>query len=172
MEKFVIKTEADLLKKMEMCNTMMGIVIAHTIEKKGKGKPKTGLAPNPADSQYENLKCKITPMNENSENYKMAKHYFENGMDRGGWGDSYKIIHAFEVDREGEKAKFNPDKLKERKLLWHGSRFSNFSGILSQGLKVAPPEAPSTGHKFGKGIYFADLSGLSICFSQIGLSNN
>jgi len=45
MEKFVIKTEADLLKKMEMCNTMMGIVIAHTIEKRGKENPRLDWLP-------------------------------------------------------------------------------------------------------------------------------
>ncbi|PRQ19913.1 putative NAD(+) ADP-ribosyltransferase [Rosa chinensis] len=37
------------------------------------------------------------------------------------------------------------------------SRFTNFVGILSQGLRIAPPEAPATGYMFGKGIYFADL---------------
>ena len=33
-----------------------------------------------------------------------------------------------------------------RQLLWHGSRLSNWVGILSQGLRVAPPEAPVTGY--------------------------
>lgn len=33
-----------------------------------------------------------------------------------------------------------------RTLLWHGSRLSNWVGILSQGLRVAPPEAPVTGY--------------------------
>ncbi|KAK6022711.1 hypothetical protein OSTOST_11577 [Ostertagia ostertagi] len=28
-------------------------------------------------------------------------------------------------------------------LLWHGSRTSNFYNILSQGLRIAPPEVPS-----------------------------
>ncbi len=42
-------------------------------------------------------------------------------------------------------------------MLWHGSRLTNYAGILSQGLRVAPPEAPSTGYMFGKGIYFADI---------------
>ena len=32
----------------------------------------------------------------------------------------------------------------------------NFLGILQKGLKIAPPEAPTTGHMFGKGIYFSD----------------
>lgn len=32
----------------------------------------------------------------------------------------------------------------------------NFLGILKDGLKIAPPEAPSTGYLLGKGIYFSD----------------
>lgn len=47
--------------------------------------------------------------------------------------------------------------LGNRRLLWHGSRTSNFISILSQGLRVAPPEAPVSGYMFGKGIYFADV---------------
>jgi hypothetical protein len=42
-------------------------------------------------------------------------------------------------------------------LLWHGSRLTNFVGILRNGLRIAPPEAPATGYMFGKGIYFADV---------------
>lgn len=38
------------------------------------------------------------------------------------------------------------------KLLWHGSRLSNVVGILSKGLRIAPPEAPSNGYMFGKGV--------------------
>ena len=38
-----------------------------------------------------------------------------------------------------------------------GSRLTNYVGILSQGLRIAPPEAPSTGYMFGKGVYFADM---------------
>ena len=49
----------------------------------------------------------------------------------------------------------------ERLLLWHGSRTTNFAGILKQGLRIAPPEAPVTGYMFGKGVYFADVSGFS-----------
>ncbi len=33
-----------------------------------------------------------------------------------------------------------------RTLLWHGSRLTNWVGILSQGLRIAPPEAPITGY--------------------------
>jgi len=41
-------------------------------------------------------------------------------------------------------------------LLFHGSKLFNYFGIFSQGLRIAPPEAPSAGYMFGKGIYLAD----------------
>jgi poly [ADP-ribose] polymerase len=42
-------------------------------------------------------------------------------------------------------------------------------GILSQGLRIAPPEAPKTGYRFGKGCYFADVRGLffNLLISQV-----
>jgi poly [ADP-ribose] polymerase len=44
-----------------------------------------------------------------------------------------------------------------RWLYFHGSRISNFMGILSQGLRIAPPEAPKHGYMFGKGVYLSDM---------------
>ena len=41
-------------------------------------------------------------------------------------------------------------------LLWHGSKLENYMGILSQGMRIAPPTAQITGHAFGRGIYLAD----------------
>ena len=82
-----------------------------------------------------------------------------------------KIIDCFELEREGEAKIFNPERLENRKLLWHGSRFSNFVGILSQGMRIAPPEAPRSGYLFGKGVYFADLVGKSTPYCRPELSN-
>ncbi|KAJ1402366.1 WGR domain [Sesbania bispinosa] len=60
--------------------------------------------------------------------------------------------------REGEGERFRKfSNTKNRMLLWHGSRLTNWTGILSQGLRIAPPEAPVTGYMFGKGVYFADM---------------
>ncbi|KAL4353464.1 hypothetical protein GQ457_06G028910 [Hibiscus cannabinus] len=57
------------------------------------------------------------------------------------------------------------EKLSNKMLLWHGSRLTNFVGILSQGLRIAPPEAPATGYM---GVYFADLVSKSAqyCFAD------
>ena len=47
-----------------------------------------------------------------------------------------------------------------------------FSGILSQGLRIAPPEAPVTGYMFGKGVYFADMVSKSANYCQTTRTNN
>ena len=65
-------------------------------------------------------------------------------------------MNVFKVNREVEANRFKKE-IGGINLLWHGSRMSNFVGILSQGLRIAPPEAPVTGYMFGKGIYFADM---------------
>ena len=83
-----------------------------------------------------------------------------------------KLLDLYSVEREEESKRFNPDNLDNVKLLWHGSRFSNYGGILSQGLRVAPKEAPSTGYLFGKGIYFADMAGKSATYCYADTSNN
>ena len=67
------------------------------------------------------------------------------------------ISDIFEVNRPTEHSSYNT-KLGNNMLLWHGSRVSNFVGILSQGMRIAPPEAPASGYLFGKGIYLADLA--------------
>ncbi|KAK2567464.1 Poly [ADP-ribose] polymerase [Acropora cervicornis] len=52
-------------------------------------------------------------------------------------------LEVFKVNRHGEGDRFQPFKeLHNRRLLWHGSRTTNYAGILSQGLRIAPPEAP------------------------------
>jgi poly [ADP-ribose] polymerase len=37
---------------------------------------------------------------------------------------------------------------------------------LSQGLRIAPPEAPMTGYMFGKGVYLADMFQKSYAYSM------
>lgn len=45
-----------------------------------------------------------------------------------------EIEDAFVIEREGEDARFKPFEADaNRQLLWHGSRLSNYVGILSQG---------------------------------------
>ncbi|XP_004519483.1 poly [ADP-ribose] polymerase [Ceratitis capitata] len=113
---------------------------------------------NPLDKHYEQLKIKLETIDKSSEEFKLLEKYVENT--HGETHNMYKleIVDVFKVVRQGEARRYKPfKKLNNRKLLWHGSRLTNFAGILSHGLKIAPPEAPVTGYMFGKGIYFADM---------------
>ena len=77
----------------------------------------------------------------------------------------YAVQDVFRIQRKGEFERFEKSKYgktsRNRRLLWHGSRVTNFAGILGQGLRIAPPEAPVSGYMFGKGIYLADMSSKS-----------
>jgi len=65
-------------------------------------------------------------------------------------------VDVFIVGRPEDPDFIAAKSVRPRKLLWHGSRLCNYVGILNQGLRIAPPEAPTTGYLFGKGLYFAD----------------
>jgi poly [ADP-ribose] polymerase 2/3/4 len=78
-----------------------------------------------------------------------------------------ELVDLFSLKSEVEDIRYTKD-IGNKMLLWHGSRLTNFVGILSQGLRIAPPEAPVTGYMFGKGVYFADMSSKSAnyCFTS------
>ena len=78
-------------------------------------------------------------------------------------------VKVFQLQEPGESTQ----ELREygnRRLLYHGSSLFNFVGILSQGLRIAPPEAPATGYMFGKGVYFADMFSKSKHYSSSRIS--
>jgi hypothetical protein len=56
-----------------------------------------------------------------------------------------KVRSVLRAERSAELSA-HASSLGNRKLLWHGSRLTNWVGILSQGLRIAPPEAPVSGY--------------------------
>ncbi|KAK0464174.1 PARP-domain-containing protein [Armillaria novae-zelandiae] len=110
-----------------------------------------GAPINPIDAQFNSLGLsKMEPLARDSQEFLSLEGLY------------------LESRRGGSKEGFITVDDGERLLLWHGSRTTNFAGILSQGLRIAPPEAPVNGYMFGKGVYFADSAGY--CYP--GLSNN
>lgn len=110
------------------------------------------------DAHYEQLKADINVVDEKSSEYELVKEYITNTHAATHSNYTLELEQLFELKRQGEEKRFKPfKKLPNHKLLWHGSRLTNFAGIISQGLRIAPPEAPVTGYMFGKGIYFADM---------------
>ena len=97
------------------------------------------------DLQYSAVKLNRTIVNKNivchhiihlqvlpkdSEEFKRLVEYVKNTH-----GATYEleVEEVFKVSRHGEEEIFKPySSLHNRQLLWHGSRTTNFCGILSQ----------------------------------------
>ncbi|KAK4728065.1 hypothetical protein R3W88_021053 [Solanum pinnatisectum] len=102
------------------------------------------------------------------------ENYMKNTHAKTHSGYAVDIVQVFRASRNGETERFQKfSDMSNRMLLWHGSRLTNWAGILSQGLRIAPPEAPSTGYMFGKGVYFADMFSESAiyCYASSAAKN-
>ncbi|KEG07014.1 poly(ADP-ribose) polymerase [Trypanosoma grayi] len=149
----VIGTLHMLKNKMEMLEVLGELEIAAKLLDTGEGDDA-----HPLDRAYKSLKCDICPLPHDDAAYKRIVEYARNTQ--GSTHNSYNldVMEVFMIRREGEEKRYEAyKKLGNRQMLWHGSRVTNFMGILSQGLRIAPPEAPCTGYMFGKGIYLADV---------------
>lgn len=160
----VIRDEDDFKSKVKMLEALQDIEIASRL---------VGFdtdSDDSLDTKYKKLRCDMTPLPHDSEDYRLIEKYLltTHAPTHTEW--SLELEEVFSLEREGEFDKYAPqrEKLGNRMLLWHGSRLTNFVGILSQGLRIAPPEAPATGYMFGKGVYFADLVSKSAqyCFTD------
>jgi len=132
---------------------------------------------NKLDIYYDSLGADITHLNPESSQYSVVEEYVKQGSTG---HNPPEILQVYKVNRWEEAPRFEPfrtdlaHKEKPTKqetpnlLLWHGSSVSNFVGILSQGLRIAPPEAPASGYMFGKGIYFADVFDKSFGYCRGG----
>lgn len=92
-----------------------------------KSEEGASIARNLLDVNFEKLKCKIDTIEKSSSEFKMINDYVQNSKEY----FKVELLNAFKLEREGEAERFNPKGLGNRTLLWHGSRFSNFVGILS-----------------------------------------
>ena len=170
MSNFIIDTLEKVKEKIDMISVLSDMKITLKIlESVGKEKSEEEYE-NEEEKQihdyYKQLKCDIRSISPSEEIYSILNKYLTAKMDKkdsDGFGSYYSyrnrlsLVKAFELKRYGEEEKFKKE-LGNKKLLWHGSRITNFVGILSQGLRIAPPEAPSSGYLYGKGVYFADMA--------------
>ncbi|XP_061654501.1 poly [ADP-ribose] polymerase 2 isoform X2 [Phyllopteryx taeniolatus] len=166
----LIRTEDELKKKIDLLEALRDIQVAvKMVESTSDDHDE-----HPLDRHYRALNCLLDPLDPLSQEYKVIEKYLQSTHASTHCDYTMSVLDIFAMDRDGESSHFLSH-MHNRMLLWHGSRLSNWVGILSQGLRVAPPEAPVTGYMFGKGIYFADMSSKSAnyCFArnhnQVGL---
>ncbi|XP_013383851.1 poly [ADP-ribose] polymerase 2-like [Lingula anatina] len=160
----VIRTKAELKSKIQLLEALGDIEIAIKMLKEGD------FSENPVDRHYHALHCKLKPLEQTHDDFKLVEQYLQNTHAATHSQYKMKLLDLFDCEKEGEAKNFRD--VGNRKLLWHGSRMSNWAGILNQGLRIAPPEAPVTGYMFGKGIYFADMSSKSANYCYPTRSKN
>ena len=160
-----------------MLDTLTDMEVANTIMKTSDGRNNDAESISKLDQRFEQLKlseCK--PLDSKSAEYQGLKNYLINTAGHT-HNLRYRLQGIFKIEREGENERFEKSeyakiKDKNRRLLWHGSRTTNYGGILSQGLRIAPPEAPVNGYAFGKGVYLADISTKSANYCVSSSSGN
>ncbi|KZV34358.1 poly [Dorcoceras hygrometricum] len=163
----VISDENDVKFKVKMLEALQDIEIASRV---------VGFDTDSNDSvdeKYRKLQCNISPLPRDSEDFRLIEKYLHTTHAPTHTEWALELEEVFSLEREGELDKYAPyrAKLKNKMLLWHGSRLTNFVGILREGLRIAPPEAPATGYMFGKGVYFADLVSKSAQYCYIDRKN-
>ena len=149
-----INTMATLKEKADMIDNLINFEMASKIL---LGAHKNAKDINPLDYWLKAMGVEIDKLDKTSSEFNILKDYCVRTWPENNQATK-KIRNIFKIQRRGEGERFEEFKdIGNRFLLYHGSRISNFMGICSQGLRVAPPEAPKTGYMFGKGVYFADM---------------
>ncbi|RCV10443.1 hypothetical protein SETIT_2G112900v2 [Setaria italica] len=163
----IIRDEDEIMIKAKMLEALQDIEIASKLVGFDSDNDES------LDDKYMKLHCNIAPLPHDSEDYKLVERYLLNTHAPTHKDWSLELEEVFSLDRDGELNKYSRYKnnLHNKMLLWHGSRLTNFVGILSQGLRIAPPEAPVTGYMFGKGLYFADLVSKSAQYCYVDRGN-
>src|SRR3990167_925735 len=110
---------------------------------------------HPVDYCYNVLGCKITPMQIDSDEFKILKLYMNNGGKKE-LITFLKNIYAVERPNERDNIK-KWEKHGNKMLLWHGTKPENVVGILQTGFRIAPADTNHSGAMFGNGVYFADM---------------
>src|SRR5436305_1989283 len=173
----LINNDDILRREVAMLDTLSDMEVANAIMKATTGKSRDAKSVNLLDKRFKDLGMEdMTPLQHDSQEYgELSKYLIESSGETHNL--RYRLQDIFRIERQGENNRFETSKFaklkdKDRRLLWHGSRPTNFGGLLSQGLRIAPPEAPVNGYAFGTGGYPTDVSTKSANYCNPTMSGN
>jgi len=88
---------------------------------------------NIIDSRYRSMGCEITPLIRDTQEFETISALVNNN-NKNVEEDSYHILNIYRIKRSGERQSFQSHINENTKLLFHGSKCSNWVGILSRGV--------------------------------------
>lgn len=149
----------DIVKeKSELCELMRDMV--EVAIRSAAGKSQNALHSNDLDSQYATLQCKVDIVKPNCREYADILKEIKESEARSHGRTSVKVKRVFRLRREEEHERYQPE-IGNEKYLYHGSRMSNWVGLLSRGI-LLPKTVVAMGVKrtdegwLGSGIYFGN----------------
>jgi len=127
-----------------------------------------------ANEIYKSLGLELEPLEKESEEWKIIETYVKK---------THAPSHKYTLELEEIIQIKHPTQLKKAGcLLFHGSRTSNFIGILKEGLRIPGDSQVVNGASIGRGIYFSDSITKSfnycsenqgfVLLSEVDLGNN
>ena len=127
----ILRTPAQIREKMKLLELLEDIEVAV------KALNQKSEIDNPIDRHYDQLNCNLKAMDHDDKMFKIIEDYLQKTHAPTHNNYKLKLMDVFEAQKEAEVANFKD--VGNRMLLWHGSRLTNWAGILSQGLRIAPP---------------------------------
>lgn len=123
-----------LTKEVAMLDTLTDMEVANTIMKTSSDRHKDSESVSQIDQRFQQLKlAECEALDNKSDEYQGIKNYLINTA-----GHTHNIRcrlqDIFRIEREGEderfkKSKYSSVKDKNRRLLWHGSRTTNYGEL-------------------------------------------
>ncbi|TKC37431.1 hypothetical protein EI555_009698, partial [Monodon monoceros] len=156
----LIRTEKELSDKVQLLEALGDIEIAIKLVRTELQSPE-----HPLDQHYRKLHCALHPLDHESYEFKVISQYLQSTHAPTHSDYTMTLLDVFEVEKEGEKEAFRED-LHNRK-----QRFIDASAFLEQNCEGKWRRVyivfKIIEHRFGKGIYFADMSSKSAnyCFA-------
>lgn len=161
MSRNILDTNEKIQDKLDLLEMLKKIKVA-------QGMTSGDEAGNSIDIHYNKLNTKITPLDSSHQTFKLLQNYAESSIAPNHAGLKIKIDAIFELEKASEQKCFT-ENLGNRLLLFHGSRMTNFAGILSQGLIMPSSDVPNSSFSFGRGLYFQDTFSKAVlsCFPHL-----
>ena len=133
----LITTMQEVRAKIQLLETLgdiqlgMQIIGQDEVEKSREEKERRerGEIRNPIDTHYEKMSIKLEPLDEASADYKLLENYIQSTHAATHSLYNMKVENIFVCEKDSLPFQ---DDVGNRMLLFHGSRLSNFAGILSQ----------------------------------------
>jgi poly [ADP-ribose] polymerase 1 len=162
-----IDTTIKLGTKVEMLHALTVLLWRQEQEAFSLSRTQQSLVKNYLDECYHTLECHLDPLRDSSLEFALIQRYIINSSCCVGTNTrDTELLYVFRIEKCSESERFAPFRsYANRRILWHGSRLSNWLGILTHGLLISPPGVPQNGNSLGAGLYFTDKISKAMAYS-------